>query len=121
MLVVQPILAVQQRGIKPLLGLRDAIEFSGLAYRAIRAFRNTPTSLVIITPPAFTLVIITGSSPETLGALIIFFKARLSYFFYPPFGYPLGQKVTVVGWVTLYCFFRNMFGSLLTVSILIGS
>ena len=80
MLFVQSIMDVQQHGVKTLVGLRDGIEFSGIADRAIRAFRNAPISLVIITPPAFTLVIITASSPETVGALIIFVKARLSYF-----------------------------------------
>ena len=101
--------------------IENGIEFSGIAHRAIRAFRNAPISLVIITPPAFTLVIITASSPETVGALIIFVKARLSYFFTHLLGIPLVRRW--LWWVGLLCTFslRNRFDSLLTVSIRIGS
>ena len=46
MLVVQSVLAVRQHGVRPLVGSRDGIEYTGIADRAIRAFNNTLISLV---------------------------------------------------------------------------
>ena len=80
MLLVQSFLAVRQHGLKPLIGSRDGIEFSGIADRAIRAFNNTLISLVLIMPPVFTLALIVASTTETVTVLVVFVIARVFYF-----------------------------------------
>ena len=80
MLVIQSILAVRQHGVRPLVGSRDGLVFTGAADRAIRAFSNTLISLVLIIPPVFTLVLLSVSTFETIVVLKIFLVARVLYF-----------------------------------------
>ena len=72
MLVAQSILAVQQHGLRPLVGSRDGIEYTGLADRAIRALNNTLISLVLIIPPVFTLAVLSVSTNITTAVLQAF-------------------------------------------------
>ena len=80
MLVIQSILAVRQHGVRPLVGSRDGLVFTGAADRAVRAVSNTLISLVLIIPPVFTLALLSVSTFETIVVLQIFVAARVLYF-----------------------------------------
>ena len=80
MLVIQSILAVRQHGVRPLVGSRDGLVFTGAADRAVRAVSNTLISLVLIIPPVFTLALLSVSTFETIAVLQIFVAARVLYF-----------------------------------------
>ena len=80
MLVTQSALAVKEHGLRPLVGSRDGLEYTGIAHRAIRAFNNTLISLVLIIPPVFTLALLSFSIPTTILVLQIFVVARVLYF-----------------------------------------
>ena len=80
MLVIQSILAVRQHGVRPLVGSRDGLVFTGAADRAVRAVSNTLISLVLIIPPVFTLTLLSVSTFETIVVLQIFVVARVLYF-----------------------------------------
>ena len=80
MLVIQSILAVRQHGVRPLVGSRDGLVFTGAADRAVRAVSNTLISLVLIMPPVFTLALLSISTFETIVVLQIFVVARVLYF-----------------------------------------
>ena len=80
MLVVQSILAVHQHGLRPLVGSRDGIEYTGLADRAIRALNNTLISLVLIIPPVFTLALLSVSTNITTAVLQAFVVVRVGHF-----------------------------------------
>ena len=80
MLLVPSVLAVRQHGVKPLVGSRDGIEFSGIADRTIAALNNTLMILVLIVPPVFTLVLIAASTTETVTVLVGFEIARVFYY-----------------------------------------
>ena len=80
MLVIQSILAVRQHSVRPLVGSRDGLVFTGAADRAVRAVSNTLISLVLIIPPVFTLALLSVSTFETIVVLQIFVAARVLYF-----------------------------------------
>ena len=80
MLVIQSILAVREHGVRPLVGSRDGLVFTGAADRAVRAVSNTLISLVLIIPPVFTLALLSVSTFETIVVLQIFVAARVLYF-----------------------------------------
>ena len=80
MLVIQSILAVRQHGVRPLVGSRDGLVFTGAADRAVRAVSNTLISLVLIIPPVFALTLLSVSTFETIVVLQIFLVARVLYF-----------------------------------------
>ena len=80
MLVAQSILAVHQHGLRPLVGSRDGIEYTGLADRAIRALNNTLISLVLIIPPVFTLALLSVSTNITTAVLQAFVVVRVGHF-----------------------------------------
>ena len=80
MLVTQSALAVKEHGLRPLVGSRDGLEYTGIAHRAIRAFNNTLISLVLIIPPVFTLALLSFSIPTTILVLQIFVVARVLCF-----------------------------------------
>ena len=101
MLIVQSVLAVRQHGVKPLVGSRDAIEFSGIADRAIRAFNNTLISLVLIMPPVFTLALVAVSTAETITVLVVFVVARIFYFCIYLLG--ISWVRSCLWWVGLLC------------------
>ena len=101
MLIVQSVLAVRQHGVKPLVGSRDGIEFSGIADRAIRAFNNTLISLVLIMPPVFTLALVAVSTEETVTVLVVFVIARIFYFFIYLLG--ISWVRSCLWWVGLLC------------------
>jgi uncharacterized MAPEG superfamily protein len=81
MLLAQSILAVQQHGLRQLVGSRDGIEYTGLADRAIRALNNTLISLVLIIPPVFTLALLSVSTNITTAVLQAFVVVRVGHFF----------------------------------------
>ena len=101
MLIVQSVLAVRQHGVKPLVGSRDGIEFSGIADRAIRAFNNTLISLVLIMPPVFTLALVAVSTAETVTVLVVFVVARIFYFCIYLLG--ISWVRSCLWWVGLLC------------------
>jgi len=101
MLVAQSVLAVQQHGVRPLVGSRDGIEYTGIADRAIRAFSNTLISLVLIIPPVFTLALISVSTPTTILVLQIFVVARVLYFAVYLLGLPWIRSC--LWWTGLLC------------------
>ena len=101
MLVIQSILSVQQHGVKKLAGSRDGIEYFGIAERAIRALNNTFTSLLLIIPPVFSLVLISVSTPETVSVLVVFVITRVLYFFTYLLGIPWVRSC--LWWVGLLC------------------
>ena len=80
MLVTQSALSVKEHGLRPLVGSRDGLEYTGVADRSIRAFSNTLISLVLIIPPVFTLTLLSVSTPTTILVLQIFVVARVLYF-----------------------------------------
>ena len=101
MLVAQSVLAVQQHGVRPLVGSRDGIEYTGIADRAIRAFNNTLISLVLIIPPVFTLALLSVSTPTTIIVLQIFVVARVLYFAVYLLGLPWIRSC--LWWTGLLC------------------
>jgi len=101
MLVAQSVLAVQQHGVRPLVGSRDGIEYTGIADRAIRAFSNTLISLVLIIPPVFTLALLSVSTPTTILVLQIFVVARVLYFAVYLLGLPWIRSC--LWWTGLLC------------------
>ena len=80
MLVTQSALSVKEHGLRPLVGSRDGLEYTGVADRSIRAFSNTLISLVLIIPPVITLTLLSVSAPTTILVLQIFVVARVLYF-----------------------------------------
>ena len=80
MLVIQSALSVKEHGLRPLVGSRDGLEYTGVADRSIRAFSNTLISLVLIIPPIITLTLLSVSTPTTILVLQIFVVARVLYF-----------------------------------------
>ena len=62
MLVAQSALSVKEHGLRPLVGSRDGLKYTGVADRSIRAFNNTLISLVLIIPPVFTLALLSVST-----------------------------------------------------------
>ena len=101
MLVTQSALAVKEHGLRPLVGSRDGLEYTGIAHRAIRAFNNTLISLVLIIPPVFTLALLSFSIPTTILVLQIFVVARVLYFIV----YLLGVSWirSCLWWIGLLC------------------
>ena len=80
MLVTQSALSVKEHGLRPLVGSRDGLEYTGVANRSIRALSNTLISLVLIIPPVITLTLLSVSAPTTIFVLQIFVVARVLYF-----------------------------------------
>ena len=80
MLVTQSALSVKEHGLRPLIGSRDGLEYTGVANRSIRALSNTLISLVLIIPPVITLTLLSVSAPTTIFVLQIFVVARVLYF-----------------------------------------
>ena len=80
MLMAQSILAVQQHGLRQLVGSRDGIEYTGLADRAIRALNNTLISLVLIIAPVFTLALLSVSTNTTTAVLQAFVVVGVGHF-----------------------------------------
>ena len=80
MLATQSALLVKEHGLRPLVGSRDGLTYTGVADRSIRAFSNTLISLVLIIPPVFTLALLSVSTPTTKIVLQIFVVARVQYF-----------------------------------------
>ena len=80
MLVAQSALSVKEHGLRPLVGSRDGLEYTGVADRSIRAFSNTLISLVLIIPPVFTLALLSVSIPTTTSVLQLFVLVRVLYF-----------------------------------------
>ena len=101
MLVAQSLFAVQQHGVRPLVGSRDGVEYTGIADRAIRAFSNTLISLVLIIPPVFTLALLSVSTPTTIIVLQIFVVARVLYFAVYLLGLPWIRSC--LWWTGLLC------------------
>ena len=66
MLVAQSALSVKEHGLRPLVGSRDGLKYTGVADRSIRAFTNTLISLVLIIPPVFTLALLSVSTSTRL-------------------------------------------------------
>ena len=101
MLVTQSALAVKEHGLRPLVGSRDGLEYTGIAHRAIRAFNNTLISLVLIIPPVFTLALLSVSTPTTTLVLQIFVVARVLYFAVYLLGLPWIRSC--LWWTGLLC------------------
>ena len=101
MLVTQSALAVKEHGVRPLVGSRDGIEYTGIADRAIRAFSNTLISLVLIIPPLFTFALLSVSTPTTILVLQIFVVARVLYFAVYLLGLPWIRSC--LWWTGLLC------------------
>ena len=101
MLVTQSALAVKEHGLRPLVGSRDGLEYTGIAHRAIRAFNNTLISLALIIPPVFTLALLSFSIPTTILVLQIFVVARVLYFAVYLLGLPWIRSC--LWWTGLLC------------------
>ena len=80
MLVAQSALSVKEHGLRPLVGSRDGLTYTGVADRSIRAFNNALISLVLIIPPVFTLVLLSVSTSTTTSVLQLFIVVRVLYF-----------------------------------------
>ena len=80
MLVTQSALSVKEHGLRPLVGSRDGLKYTGVSDRSIRAFSNTPISLVLIIPPVFTLALLSVSTSTTTSVLQLFVVVRVLYF-----------------------------------------
>ena len=80
MLVAQSALSVKEHGLRPLVGSRDGLKYTGVADRSIRAFNNTLISLVLIIPPIFTLALLSVSTSTTTNVLQLFVVVRVLYF-----------------------------------------
>ena len=80
MLVTQSALSVKEHGLRPLVGSRDGLNYTGVADRSIRAFNNTLISLVLIIPPVFTLALLSVSTSITTSVLQLFVVVRVLYF-----------------------------------------
>ena len=80
MLVTQSALSVKEHGLRPLVGSRDGLTYTGVADRSIRAFNNTLISLVLIIPPVFTLALLSVSTSTTTSVLQLFVVVRILYF-----------------------------------------
>ena len=80
MLVTQSALSVKEHGLRPLVGSRDGLKYTGAADRSIRAFNNTLISLVLIIPPVFTLALLSVSTSTTTSVLKLFVVVRVLYF-----------------------------------------
>ena len=101
MLVTQSALAVKEHGLRPLVGSRDGLEYTGIAHRAIRAFNNTFISLVLTIPPVFALALLSFSTPTTILVLQIFVVARVLYFAVYLLGLPWIRSC--LWWTGLLC------------------
>ena len=80
MLVTQSALSVKEHGLRPLVGSRDGLKYTGVSDRSIRAFSNTLISLVLIIPPVFTLALLSVSTSTTTSVLKLFVVVRVLYF-----------------------------------------
>ena len=80
MLVAQSALSVKEHGLRPLVGSRDGLKYTGVSDRSIRAFNNTLISLVLIIPPVFTLALLSVSTSTTTNVLQLFVVVRVLYF-----------------------------------------
>jgi uncharacterized MAPEG superfamily protein len=80
MLVTQSALSVKEHGLRPLVGSRDGLEYTGVADRSIRALSNTLISLVLIIPPVSTLALLSVSTSTTTNVLQLFVVVRVLYF-----------------------------------------
>ena len=80
MLVTQSALSVKEHGLRPLVGSRDGLKYTGVSDRSIRAFSNTFISLVLIIPPVFTLALLSVSTSTTTSVLQLFVVVRVLYF-----------------------------------------
>ena len=80
MLVTQSALSVKEHGLRPLVGSRDGLKYTGVSDRSIRAFNNTLISLVLIIPPVFTLALLSVSTSITTSVLQLFVVVRVLYF-----------------------------------------
>ena len=80
MLVAQSALSVKEHGLRPLVGSRDGLKYTGVSDRSIRAFNNTLISLVLIIPPVFTLALLSVSTSTTTSVLKLFVVVRVLYF-----------------------------------------
>ena len=80
MLVTQSALSVKEHGLRPLVGSRDGLKYTGVSDRSIRAFSNTLISLVLIIPPVFTLALLSVSTSITTSVLQLFVVVRVLYF-----------------------------------------
>ena len=101
MLVTQSALSVKEHGLRPLVGSRDGLKYTGVADRSIRAFSNTLISLVLIIPPVFTLALLSVSTPTTILVLQIFAVARVLYFIIYLLGLPWIRSC--LWWTGLLC------------------
>ena len=101
MLVAQSALSVKEHGLRPLVGSRDGLKYTGVADRSIRAFNNTLISLVLIIPPVFTLALLSVSPPTTKIVLQIFVVARVLYFAVYLLGLP--RIRSCLWWTGLLC------------------
>ena len=101
MLVTQSALSVKEHGLRPLVGSRDGLKYTGIADRSIRAFSNTLISLVLIIPPVFTLALLSVSTPTTTLMLQIFVVARVLYFAVYLLGLPWIRSC--LWWTGLLC------------------
>ena len=80
MLVTQSALSVNEHGLRPLVGSRDGLKYTGVSDRSIRALSNTLISLVLIIPPVFTLALLSVSTSTTTSVLKLFVVVRVLYF-----------------------------------------
>ena len=80
MMVTQSALSVKEHGLRPLVGSRDGLKYTGVADRSIRAFNNTLISLALIIPPVFTLALLSVSTSTTTSVLKLFVVVRVLYF-----------------------------------------
>ena len=80
MLVTQSALSVKEHGLRPLVGSRDGLKYTGVSDRSIRAFSNTLISLVLIISPVFTLALLSVSTSTTTSVLQLFVVVRVLYF-----------------------------------------
>ena len=80
MLVTQSALSVKEHGLRPSVGSRDGLKYTGVADRSNRAFNNTLISLVLIIPPVFNLALLSVSTSTTTSVLQLFVVVRVLYF-----------------------------------------
>ena len=101
MLVAQSALSVNEHGLRPLVGSRDGLKYTGVAHRSIRAFNNTLISLVLIIPPVFTLALLSVSTSTTTNVLQLFVVVRVLYFIIYLLGFSWIRSC--LWWIGLLC------------------
>ena len=101
MLVAQSASSVKEHGLRPLVGSRDGLKYTGAADRSIRAFNNTLISLVLIIPPVFTLALLSVSTSTTTSVLKLFVVVRVLYFVIYLLGFSWIRSC--LWWIGLLC------------------